>query len=124
MYKGVGVAVFKIHVITSNVKFTLMHYVANINIFNMNKFSINFIINTINTTHKHAIMIYQSGINYICKFEGYRSLYIIYFTFLGLEQVALLLIDRGCDVHLHDMNSVSPFEECQRKNFTKVNNRI
>ena len=109
--------------ITSNDNFTLMHSVANMNIFSIFTFAC-FIKNTSYTTHIHAIMIDQSGIYYVCKFEGYRSLYIIYFTFLGLEQVALLLIDRGCDVHLHDKNSVSPFEECLRKNFTKVNNRI
>uniref|UniRef100_K1R2S0 Uncharacterized protein n=1 Tax=Magallana gigas TaxID=29159 RepID=K1R2S0_MAGGI len=36
------------------------------------------------------------------------------------EEGAVVLIDRGCDVHLHDKNSVSPFEECLRKNLIKV----
>ncbi|KAK3099613.1 hypothetical protein FSP39_007044 [Pinctada imbricata] len=36
------------------------------------------------------------------------------------ESLALLLIDRGCDVHLHDKNNVAPFEEALIKGQTKV----
>ncbi|XP_022327271.2 uncharacterized protein LOC111126729 [Crassostrea virginica] len=60
----------------------------------------------------------DSGVDVNCMFYGWTPLQLALQR--GLEQVALLLIDRGCDVHLHDKNSVSPFEECLRKNCTKA----
>lgn len=63
-----------------------------------------------------------SGVDINCMFYGWTPLQLAIQK--GYEDEALLLIDRGCDVHLHDKNSASPFEDCLRKNLVKVLTKI
>ncbi|XP_052673290.1 ankyrin repeat, PH and SEC7 domain containing protein secG-like isoform X1 [Crassostrea angulata] len=64
----------------------------------------------------------DSGADVNCMVYGWTPLQLSLQR--GYEEGAVVLIDRGCDVHLHDKNSVSPFEECLRKNLIKVLTKI
>lgn len=42
-------------------------------------------------------------------------------VFEGNQDMATLLLEKGCDFQLHDKNSKSPFEEAIMKKQNKVN---
>ncbi|KAJ8313678.1 hypothetical protein KUTeg_008239 [Tegillarca granosa] len=59
----------------------------------------------------------NSGVNINCQFYGWTPLQLAINS--GHEEIAELLIEKGCDLCFHDNKSISPFEDALYRELTK-----